>query len=83
LGFTSSFVPISSPVSIKPAKGDTVKELRKIMENLHLEESSGLTDIIVSRKIDNILEKNFTTSCGYTSSPPYKNFVPKLQELGT
>jgi hypothetical protein len=53
------------------------------MENLHLEESLGLTDIIASGKIDNILEKNFTTSYGYTSSPPYKNFVPKLQELGT
>jgi hypothetical protein len=32
---------VNSLVSIKPAKGDTVEELDKIMENLDLEESSG------------------------------------------
>jgi hypothetical protein len=36
---------VNSPVSIKPAKGDTVEELDKIMENLDLEESLGYQDM--------------------------------------
>jgi hypothetical protein len=32
---------VNSPVSIKMAKGSTVKELDEIMENLDLDESSG------------------------------------------
>jgi hypothetical protein len=36
---------VSSSVSIKPTKGNTVEELNEIMENLDLEESSGYQDI--------------------------------------
>jgi hypothetical protein len=37
------------------------------MEKLDLEESSDSTDTVASEKIDNILEKDFITSCGDVS----------------
>jgi hypothetical protein len=37
------------------------------MENLDLEESSGLTDTITSKKFDNILKKDVVTTCGDVS----------------
>jgi hypothetical protein len=40
------------------------------MENLDLEESSGLMDTIASGKFENILEKDFITSCGDVSRNP-------------
>jgi hypothetical protein len=36
---------VNSPVSIKPARGDTVEQLDEIMENLDLEESPGHQDM--------------------------------------
>jgi hypothetical protein len=47
-----------------------VEELRELMENLDLEESLGLTDTIASGKFENILEKDFITSCGDVSRNP-------------
>jgi hypothetical protein len=47
---------VNLPVTFKPEKGSTIKELGEIMENLDLEESSGLTYTISSEKFDNISE---------------------------
>jgi hypothetical protein len=58
----SSSSKVNSSVSFKPKKESTVEELGEIMENLDLEESSGLTDIVSSEKFDNITEKYFITS---------------------
>jgi hypothetical protein len=37
------------------------------MENLNLEESSGSTDIVTSKKLKNILKKDLVTTCGDVS----------------
>jgi hypothetical protein len=54
---------VNSPVSIKPARGDTVEELNKIMENLDLEESSGYQDMSSDRNSINsrkeLLQRRF------------------------
>jgi hypothetical protein len=54
---------VNSPVSIKPARGDTVKELDKIMENLDLKESSGYRDMSSDRNSINsskqLLQRRF------------------------
>jgi hypothetical protein len=58
---------VNSSVSFKLKKESTVEELGESMENLDLEESSGSTDIVSSKKFDNISEKDFITSCGDVS----------------
>jgi hypothetical protein len=55
------------PASFKPKKGSIVEELREITENLNIEESSGLTNTTTNEKFNNILEKDFITSCGDVS----------------
>jgi hypothetical protein len=60
---------VNSPVSIKPtkSKGNTIKDLDKIMENLDLEESSDYSDIASDEKFDNISEEDFIICCGDVS----------------
>jgi hypothetical protein len=47
---------VNSPVSIKPmkSKGNTIKELDEIMENLDLKESSGYLDVASEGNLNNI-----------------------------
>jgi hypothetical protein len=52
---------VNSLVSIKPRRGDTVQELRELMKNLNLEETSDSTDIVPAKKS--------TTYWKMTSSP--------------
>jgi hypothetical protein len=58
---------VNSLVSIKPKKGSIVEDLGELMENLDLEESSGSTDTITSKKLDNILKKDIVTTYGDVS----------------
>jgi hypothetical protein len=48
---------VNSPVSIKPVKGkgNTIKELDEIMENLCLEESLGYSDMASDENFDNVI----------------------------
>jgi hypothetical protein len=47
---------VNSPANIKPtkSKGNTIKELDEIMENLDLKESSGYLDVASEGNLDNI-----------------------------
>jgi hypothetical protein len=52
---------VNSLVSIKPRRGDTVRDLRELMKNLNLEETSD--------SMDKVPTKKSTTSWKMTSSP--------------
>jgi hypothetical protein len=63
---------VNSLVSIKPTerKGNTIKELDEIMENLDLKDSSGYSDMASEENFDNIsnyLEEDFTARYGSVS----------------
>jgi hypothetical protein len=66
-----SYSEVNSPVSIKPTKGSTVKELDKIMENLDLEESLGYSNRNSDENLDmshNYSEEDFMVFYGNISN---------------
>jgi hypothetical protein len=66
---------VNSPVSTKPAKskGNTIKELDKIMGNLNMKELSGYSSTTSEENFDNISnypEKDLTAGYGDVSNKP-------------
>jgi hypothetical protein len=62
---------VNSLVSVKPTKGSTVEELREIMENLDLEESSSYSDMGFDENLDqpnNYSKEDFIVCYGNVSN---------------
>jgi hypothetical protein len=59
---------VNSPVSIKPTRRGTIKELDEIMENLDLEESSGYQDMSSDGNSSNYSKEDFMICYGNISN---------------